>query len=135
VSTQGDLKIDVEDTAKVLLEYENGTIGSVHLDYLQQPPTHWLEIIGTQGTVHWDYYEGTTRVFTNEGGEWERYSLPPDFVRNDMFVEEMRGFLATIQGDAKPSTSLDDGVSNLQIALAALESGERNAPINLDSIY
>ena len=49
-SSNSDLELDVEDSAEIGLRFENGVIGSVHLDYVQRPPGHRLEIIGTEGT-------------------------------------------------------------------------------------
>jgi predicted dehydrogenase len=135
VGRQGELQIDVEDSANVLLEYSNGFTASVYLDYLQQPPAHWLEIIGTTGTIHWDYHEGYTKIFRNDQGRWEKFNVPSDFERNHMFLHEMRHFLASITKDAKPMNSLSDGIVNLQIALAVLNSGEQNVPIDPKSIH
>jgi predicted dehydrogenase len=50
----GDLEIDVEDMAEIVLRFRNGAIGSVHLDMLQRPATRTCRIVGTDGTVVWD---------------------------------------------------------------------------------
>lgn len=119
------LDLEVEDTAILGLTFENGWIGSVHLDYVQQPPRHYLEIIASHGSLHWDYSEGIARVFNVRQGE--EYCLTPTtyFERNDMFLAEMRHFLEVIRGEAQPRCSLQDGVRALQIALAALESSKK----------
>ena len=58
-SHQG-LNMPVEDTAEISLRFVNGVLGSLHLDYVQRPPSHWLEIIGTHGTLRWDNADGIT---------------------------------------------------------------------------
>ena len=46
-----DLEIDVEDTAEIGLRFESGALGSLHIDYAQQPPSHRLEISGSAGSL------------------------------------------------------------------------------------
>jgi predicted dehydrogenase len=59
----GDLQIDVEDTAEIGLQFAGGVLGSVHLDYYQQPHAHHLEIVGTQGTLRWDNSSGSAALY------------------------------------------------------------------------
>lgn len=134
VGRSGELQIDVEDAANILLEFENDILGSVHLDYLQRPPSHRLEIIGTEGTIRWDYEEGTTQIFDVNRGEWELVPLPPGFERNDLFLNEMKNFLMTLAGEQQAVSTLDDGVANLRIALACLESSALNASVDPKTI-
>ncbi len=54
-----DLELQVEDTAEIGLRFTTGMLGSLHLDYNQQPASHHLEIIGTRwndamGKYQWD---------------------------------------------------------------------------------
>ncbi len=50
-----DLELaDVEDLAEISLRFQSGVVGSVHLDYFQRPPAHWLEIAGTHGLIRWE---------------------------------------------------------------------------------
>lgn len=134
VRRNDELQIEVEDTADVLLDFHSGVLGSVHLDYLQQPPSHKLEIIGTRGTIRWDYEAGTTQIYEVGVGEWEVHALPAGYERNDLFQDEMRNFLCTLSGEVPPVSTFSDGVENLRIALAALESAALDKPIDPRSI-
>jgi predicted dehydrogenase len=121
-SNAGDLGLDVEDTANVLLHFESGALGGVHLDYYQQPATHTLEILGEQGTIRWDNNDGAARIYRVERQDWEMVFPPDGFERNDLFLAEMSHFLQVVQGEAEPICDLQDGIRSLQIALAALQS-------------
>ena len=122
VGNLGDLGLDVEDTAEVVLKFESGALGSVHLDYYQRPATHNLDIIGTQGTIQWDNQDGVSRMYQTGTQEWEVISHPEGFERNDLFLAEMSHFIEVITGDADPVCGMQDGIRALQIALAALNS-------------
>jgi predicted dehydrogenase len=113
------LKLDVEDTADITLQFESGVIGSVHLDYVQRPPSHWLRITGLAGTIEWDNGDGVVRWYRADRKKWETLSPPPDFERNRMFLDEMRHFLDCIAGQSDSVVTLEDGVRALRIALAA----------------
>ncbi|MDD2696216.1 MAG: Gfo/Idh/MocA family oxidoreductase [Anaerolineales bacterium] len=126
----GDLEIQVEDTAEIGLRFENGALGSLHLDYNQRPPTHTLEIAGTLGTIRWDNADGVVNVFTEAQG-WERLPGPEGFERNHLFLEEMRHFLEVVRGQAEPACSLEDGYQALRLALAAHRSAQQEALVTL----
>lgn len=119
-----DLALDVEDTAEIGLQFASGAIGSVHLDYNRRPADHHLEVIGTLGTLRWDNANGNLSIYRAEKSEWEIYSPSQGFKRNDMFLAEMRHFLAVIGGDEKPVCSIADGRRALELALAAHTSAQ-----------
>jgi len=131
-SRQSELLIEVEDTAEIGLQFENGALGSVHLDYNQRPPAHYLEIVGTRGTLRWDSADGNARLFRAASpGEWESFPTPANFERNHLFLAEMRHFLAVISEDAPPACSLEDGARALQLARAAMESAQSSKMIEI----
>ena len=109
-SSDSDLALDVEDTAEIGLRFESGVIGSIHLDYVQRPPSHRLEIIGTQSTIRWDNANGLLERFNTSEKNWQSYSLPAGFDRNDLFLAEMRHFLDLIQDRVAAKCTLEDGI-------------------------
>ena len=85
-------------------------IGSIHLDYIQRPPSHRLEIIGTQSTIRWDNADGVVERFNTSEENWRSYSLPAGFDRNGLFLAEMRHFLDLIQDRVAAKCTLEDGI-------------------------
>ena len=126
-----NLGLEVEDTAEISLQMTSGAIGSVHLDYNGQPPSHHWEIVGSNGTMKWDATSGALEVFSVENKTSETYQPPAGFERNAMFVEEMKHFIAVVQKKEKPVCTLEDGQRALQLALAARESAARQVLVHL----
>lgn len=127
----GDLDIEVEDTAKVTLIFEQGPLASVHLDYNQRPASHWLEIIGSKGTIRWDDKDGAARWWSSVKGSWQQIEVPMGFERNVMFLEEMRHFTEVVSGDLLPLCTIEDGIRALEIALAAHQSAASGNRIHI----
>jgi len=117
-SRTGYLELQVEDSAEIILTFEKGPLAHVHLDYNQRPASHWLEIIGSQGTIRWDNDDGVTRWWSDKVGQWHEIAPPEGFERNVLFADEMNHFLNVLDGGATPVCTLDDGVRALEIALA-----------------
>jgi predicted dehydrogenase len=137
------LDLDVEDVAEIGLRFSSGLIGGVHLNYVQRPPVHQLEIVGTSGTLRWDNADGTLH-FHKMPASFGSYSdlppvpvtesfAPPDgFERNQLFIFQTKHFLDVIAGKAAPICTLDDGIQALRMALAAYESQRTEKVIKLD---
>lgn len=130
--TLGDLDLKIEDTAEIGLRFSSGVLGSVHLDYNQQPPNHYLKLIGTEGTLIWEYAHGGVKLFNSEGDEWRTIPLPKNFERNDMFLTEMCHFISLIQDKEESFCSLLDGVRALELAIAAKQSAKQDKKVHLN---
>jgi len=65
-------------------------------------------------------------------GEWQTFSPPDGFERNQMFLDEMRHFLAVVRGETEPTCTLEDGRQALQLALAVLESDRTGQKVILE---
>lgn len=132
-STKG-LELSVEDTAEIGLRFVNGATGSLHLDYLQRPTRHNLEVIGPQGSLRWDNHDGTLKVLSPEGQTRQVHRTPFGFKRNTLFMNEMRHFLAVARGEQTPLCSLQDGIQALKLALAVLRSAREGQLVNLEDV-
>jgi predicted dehydrogenase len=125
------LELSVEDTAEIGLRFAGGALGSVYLDYCQRPPSHRLELVGTHGTLRWDNADGVVQLYRTGQDQWSKYSPPPGFERNTLFLDQMRHFLAVARGEETPLCTLKDGIQTLRLALAAHLSGAQGRRIDL----
>jgi len=136
------LEMDVEDVAEIGLRFAGGAVGSVHLNYVQRPPAHRLEIVGTKGTLRWDGIDGllyslkTSAPFGSFSDSppvpvVEMYAPPEGFERNQLFLAQTRHFVESASGKSEPSCTLADGIQALRLALAAQESQRSGRVIHL----
>jgi len=124
------LEMDAEDVAEIGLRFTGGAIGGVHVNYVQRPPVHRVEIVGTQGTLRWDNADGVLHFYriTQLFGEWsaappaavmEQFAPQEGFDRNVMFLDLMRHFITVALGEVEPACTLHDGIRALEMASEA----------------
>ena len=126
-----EIPIGAESVAEVGLTFASGMTGTVHLDYIQRPGVHTLEVIGTEGTLRWDNTSGDLRMYKAGSHEWTTFYPPQGFERNSLFISEMTTFLELLHGEIVSPCSLGDGIKALDITLAVLDSARENRKINL----
>jgi len=120
----GDLEIDVEDSADLLLAFASGARASVHLDMLQRPPTRTCRIAGGAGTLEWDGIRRRARLHRFDADGWEE--LPVDGAspasRDDIFQSQFRHFLEVIRTGRPPLVDGADAARTLAVIAAARRS-------------
>lgn len=126
------LEIETEDTAAILLRFANGTIGEIHLDYVQRVYSRTCHIIGDQGTIRWDYTTGEIHWYTAENRQWHMFTNPFGWKPNQMYLEEMRHFLKCLAGEEKPFFDVFEAKKVLEVALAAKASAASGQIIRLN---
>jgi predicted dehydrogenase len=136
------LEMNVEDVAEIGLKFAGGAVGGLHLNYVQRPARHQLEIVGTDGTLRWDnadgilHYYKMTAPFGSYSDQppapvYETYAPPEGFERNQLFLAQTRHFVEIASGKSEPLCTLEDGARALSLALAARESQESGRVIHL----
>ena len=126
-----DLEIDVEDVASTLFGYD-GMVAHLHQDYLQQPPTRQLEIIGTEGRVAVDLRASSVRGFGASGDLLTNESFE-GLERNTLFLDEMKCFLSALENGTPVPADLSAGRQSLEMALAIRRSMETHAPVDMSA--
>ena len=119
------LEIETEDNAEIILKFQNGTMGTIHLDYIQRCPSRFCRIVGEEGTIVWDYFDQKVSWFKAGKEHWEEWAYL-ERVRNDRFLDEMAYFLSCLDGKELPQADFNVGTFTLKLALAAKESAEKN---------
>lgn len=123
------LEITSDDMAEILMRFESGVVGSIHLDIFGRAHRRNLEIIGEKGSIYWDFYQNEVKVYYANGKKWEAYPFNCD--RNLMFVEEAKHFLDCIKNNKPPKISGEDGVKTLKCVLAAIESSKTKKVVRI----
>lgn len=124
--SSGELEIETEEAADVLLRFENGISGSIHLDYWQQHLKRFAIITGTAGTITWNLAEKFLELVTKTGKTIVEYK---EFQRNERFVLAVQSFLE--EKNNSLFSSFEDGVKSLEIVLAAKQSAEEKRIVKL----
>jgi len=101
VKKTGFLDIETEDMAEILLEFENGPVCEIHLDYLQKKYRRSCEIIASCGNLYWEDTKDS------------------QFDQNIPYIEELKNFIAGIKGKQKPLVNGYQAKEVLKIALNA----------------
>jgi predicted dehydrogenase len=130
VSKVGSLDIEVDGLAEIGLRFQNGMTGIIHLDFIQQPATHTLTIIGTEGKIDWNYLTGRLLVYVQKDNKPDQFELPVGYERNDMFEDQMKHLIAVCQGVELPRCSLLDGITAQELVMAVYESSSEKKIIS-----
>jgi predicted dehydrogenase len=126
------LEIDTEDVGELILQFPNGPLASVHVDYLRRPPSRSLEIVGEEGLVRWEYDASRVLSYAPGTRQWRVEEGDRRLQRNDMYLAELAHFAACVRGEVEgPLIDGEQGAAILGITLAALKSSHEGRAIDL----
>ena len=127
------LEIDVEDTAKILLDMEfqgRRLPVSVHMDYNQRPSSRGCKIVGEEGVINMNFVTATVVIEKLNPSEIKTFDFI-DFDRNQLFMEELDHFFDCVQNNGQVNCNISDGANSLRIALAIKESIEKECKVKI----
>ena len=107
-----------DDLAEIILNFNSGIIGQIHLDYIQKPPVHQLCVLGDTGLANLDFIKGSLEWLDHDGSS-EHEQVPDDFERNTMFIYELKHFMNAVENNKQTDISLSEGIDVLELALKA----------------
>ena len=124
-----NLEVDAEDTASMILRFPSGCVAEVHLDFVQRARVRNCKLVGTEGTIIWDFLDSSVTLYGPDGNKGERIEDPtaPD----EMYRLEMQDFLARLDGTEPPGDRGQSARRTLEIALAARESASTQQVVSL----
>lgn len=119
-TTNSSLKIDVEDNAVISYRtiYKGNPVTiTTKSDFLCYPPVHTFRLIGEQGRIDIDMNKAVIDCYDYDGNvETTKFE---DFQRNDMFIEELKDFMDSVNTRKPAKIPYDEGIKGLLIAVSA----------------
>jgi predicted dehydrogenase len=108
-----------EDSAQVLVRFDNGVVGHIVTSwaYAPAPVTERFSAVGQLGSLHTDA-KGTSLTVTTRSGDPRTETFEPV----DTIVAEIGCFAEVLQTGARPPHTEKEGIEALGILLAAYES-------------
>ncbi len=125
-----NLEIDVEDVAETILEFKNGAIGEIHLDYFQRSYQRNFEFFGATGTIIWDANAKRIDLKGPDHSE-SHFPLPENYDFNEMYIAEMKHFLNCLESQTQTITPLSQAIKTITLIMAAKQSAAESKVINL----
>lgn len=115
--------MDSEDSAQVMVRFDNGIVGHLVTSWAYDPPpgTERFSVVGERGSLHSD---GTSLTVTLRGSGSQTY----DFEAVDSYVSEIGHFADCLRSGTRPLHTEREGIDVLCLILAAYE-GARSRTI------
>jgi predicted dehydrogenase len=115
-----ELEIETEDIADVLMKFESGATGTIHLDYHQRVLIRNCIFTGALGTINWDLAART--VSHTQANKQELVFDFSNFERNDRYLEIAKAFMKAESDDR--ICTFEDGLESLQLVMASKISSQ-----------
>jgi predicted dehydrogenase len=126
----------------MILKFRKGTIANLVIDMLRPKYERYCHVIADHGDITWQ--------FVPTIGSWKDYNSKANSIvtersvnsnsvkqknfqdnLNQMYVDEVKNFLASILHDKNSFVSGWEGLKTLKIGLAALKSAATNKPVRV----
>ncbi len=117
-----------EDYAEIMLRFKGDPTGLIETNWLTPYKERRLEITGTEGIIRVQYIEQEMETMDEEGVK--RFNVP----KEEPLKLELRDFIGAVLEGKEPLVDGEAGYEVLKTALAALESVERDEPVNPEEL-
>ncbi|WJS95127.1 Gfo/Idh/MocA family oxidoreductase [Flavobacterium johnsoniae] len=114
-----NLEIETEDVADVLIQFENNSTATIHLDYHQKELVRNCMITCEKGTLFWDLAKSEVKI-VGHNQETEIFSYA-GFERNQRYVDSVQAFMNDADFDYR-LTTFKEALISLKMVIAAKDS-------------
>ncbi len=123
-----DLDLETDDFGEIVVRTENNTTASLHISLYAWPRRETYQVTGTGGSVMWSL-DANTVTFSPIDGTEETFPFGADHeARNIMYVNEVRAFLAAVNGsEVAPSSEPTGGLASGILVMRMIEAVRKSA--------
>jgi len=115
--------LETDGLAEIILRHDPGILCSVHLNFVQRDYCRTCQIIGSEGTLYWDFKEREVRLHGSDGELKHAYPEPDGWQMNQMYLDELKHFLGAVEANFQTVNPVQGGIEALKVALAARSFG------------
>ncbi len=112
------LGLETDGLAEILLEHAHGAVSNVHLNFVQRNYRRSLQIIGSTGSLEWEWTAARADWYGPDGEVIESVPQPPGWQVNHMYLDELQHFLTCVQSGEATVNPLATAAATLCLALA-----------------
>ncbi len=134
--------LEIEDSASVILGFDNGTIGSLEVGWFINPLTMRYEIDGSEGRAVFEAYRGISasrlRIFRSESNRFGAPFFVSPFVpvthsSLESYIAEFSHFANCLINGEKLFYDGNEGRDDVKIIMASYRSAKEGRSISLES--
>lgn len=113
----GTIGLATDGLAEIILRHNSGVLSNVHLNFVQRDYRRTCQMIGTEGTIYWDFGARKVDVFGPDGQPARSLPEPEGWTINQMYADEMAHFLACVESQTPTVNPIAGGGAVLRVAL------------------
>jgi len=121
-----NIGIEAEEGVEILMKHKSGVVSSIHLNFFQKPYCRNCQVIGTEGTMYWDFMIPEVKLLHKDKTEIIKFGNGPMELLETSYIKQMQHFLDVLGRKSEPRMNLKDGTEDMKVALKILSETGRN---------
>ena len=119
LSTESDLEINVEDTARFKMGFNtindlSGLVADVTLDFVRRTPSRFCRVYGSMANLEWNGLTGEVSIFEHNKNAWKKIYIDPNELSKTYELEWL-SFIDSVNTGNKPFVTGEDGLRVIEI--------------------
>ncbi|HMS32655.1 MAG TPA: Gfo/Idh/MocA family oxidoreductase [Ignavibacteria bacterium] len=120
-----NLGIDAEEGVEILMKHAGGVVSNIHLNFFQKPYFRNCQVIGTEGTIYWDFMVPEVKLLFKDKTEIMKYGNGPMELLELSYINQMKHFLEIVNKGTEPRINLSKGIEDMRVAFKILSETGR----------
>ncbi len=117
--------LETDGLAEILLYHQSAVLSNIHLNFIQRDYRRTCQVIGTEGTIYWDFADKRVSMYNRDGELAQVWQEPKEYAVNQMYLDELSQFIHCIEIQKSTINPLAEGLESLQVALAVKKLARR----------
>ena len=116
-----DMPTEISDIYNLQLKHHSNVFGQISIDVNSRYPVRNMRITGASGTLEWDDYRKTIKVYNSSHDAWETIPLVfndnhEDYINPEKpYISEINNFLNCVYSRKKPQYDLNNDIEILKL--------------------